>query len=42
VLIHGHDLVDHALVWNAVKRQVPARVAAVDALRAAGARASDD
>lgn len=24
VLIHGYDLVDHALVWNAVEQQVPA------------------
>ncbi len=23
VLIHGYDLVDHALVWNAVERQLP-------------------
>ena len=23
VLIHGYDLVDHALVWNAVEQQVP-------------------
>jgi uncharacterized protein with HEPN domain len=23
VLIHGYDLVDHALVWNAIERQVP-------------------
>jgi uncharacterized protein with HEPN domain len=37
VLIHGYDLVDHALVWNAVERQVPALVAAVDALLASRA-----
>ncbi len=24
VLIHGHDLVDHALVWSAVQTQLPA------------------
>ena len=24
VLIHGYDLVDHALVWNAIERQLPA------------------
>jgi uncharacterized protein with HEPN domain len=31
VLIHGYDLVDHSLVWNAVERQVPALIAAVRA-----------
>lgn len=24
VLAHGYDIVDHALVWNAVERQLPA------------------
>ena len=23
VLIHGYDLVDHALVWNAIEQQLP-------------------
>lgn len=32
VLIHGYDLVDHALVWNAVEQQVPALLARVSAL----------
>lgn len=39
VLIHGYDLVDHALVWNAVEQQAPAllsRIAALSGPPAAG------
>ena len=39
VLIHGYDLVDHALVWNAVEQQAPAllsRIAAVSGSPSAG------
>ena len=32
VLIHGYDLVDHALVWNAVEHQLPALLNAVQGL----------
>ena len=32
VLIHGYDLVDHALVWSTVRNQVPALLRDVDAL----------
>lgn len=32
VLIHGYDLVDHALVWNAVEQQVPALLGQVATL----------
>lgn len=29
VLIHGYDLVDHALVWSAVEQQIPQLLEAV-------------
>ena len=32
VLIHGYDLVDHALVWNAIERQLPALQRDVESL----------
>ena len=32
VLIHGYDLVDHALVWSAIESQVPALLRDVEAL----------
>lgn len=32
VLIHGYDLVDHALVWNTIDEQVPALLDEVGAL----------
>jgi uncharacterized protein with HEPN domain len=32
VLIHGYDLVDHALVWNAVELQVPLLLGLISAL----------
>lgn len=32
VLIHGYDLVDHALVWSAIEHQVPTLLLDVDAL----------
>ena len=32
VLIHGYDLVDHALVWNAIEQQLPALQRDVDSL----------
>lgn len=35
VLIHGYDLVDHALVWNAVEQQLPALLQAVEQLLSA-------
>ena len=34
VLIHGYDLVDHALVWNAVEQQLPALLRDVELLLA--------
>jgi uncharacterized protein with HEPN domain len=34
VLIHGYDLVDHALVWSAIEFQVPALLRDVEALLA--------
>jgi uncharacterized protein with HEPN domain len=34
VLIHGYDLVDHALVWGAVQVQLPALLKDVQALLA--------
>jgi len=36
VLIHGYDLVDHALVWSAIENQVPALLHDVEELLAAG------
>lgn len=33
VLIHGYDLVDHALVWHAIERQLPPLLARVRALQ---------
>ena len=35
VLIHGYDLVDHALVWSAIESQVPALPEDVEALLSA-------
>ena len=32
VLIHGYDLVDHALVWSAIENQIPALLRDVEAL----------
>jgi len=32
VLIHGYDLVDHDLVWNAIVQEIPALLADVAAL----------
>lgn len=32
VLIHGYDLVDHALVWSAIENQVPTLQRDVEAL----------
>lgn len=32
VLIHGYDLVDHALVWNTIEQQVPALLGDVGTL----------
>ena len=34
VLIHGYDLVDHALVWSTVQTQLPALLRNVQALLA--------
>ena len=34
VLIHGYDLVDHALVWSTIETQVPALLKDVEALLA--------
>ena len=34
VLIHGYDLVDHALVWSTVEHQVPALLRDVETLLA--------
>lgn len=36
VLIHGYDLLDHALVLDTARRQVPALVAQVEALLRGG------
>jgi uncharacterized protein with HEPN domain len=36
VLIHGYDLVDHALVWSVIENQVPALLKDVGALLSAG------
>jgi uncharacterized protein with HEPN domain len=35
ILIHGYDLVDHALVWSAIENQVPALLKDVEALLSA-------
>ena len=35
VLIHGYDLVDHALVWSTIETQVPALLTDVEGLLAA-------
>jgi uncharacterized protein with HEPN domain len=35
VLIHGYDLIDHRIVWNAIVEEVPALLAQVEALLAA-------
>ena len=35
VLIHGYDLVDHALVWSTIETQVPALLTQVELLLAA-------
>jgi uncharacterized protein with HEPN domain len=32
VLIHGYDLVDHALVWSAIEGQIPILLRDVEAL----------
>jgi len=32
VLIHGYDLVDHALVWSAIEHQVPALLRDIEML----------
>lgn len=32
VLIHGYDLVDHALVWSTIEQQVPALLRDITAL----------
>lgn len=32
LLIHGYDLVDHALVWNAVEQQVPPLLGRIEIL----------
>lgn len=40
VLIHGYDLVDHALVWNAVEQQLPLLLQAIEPLLSAGPKAS--
>ena len=34
VLIHGYDLVDHALVWNTIETQIPTLLRDVEALLA--------
>lgn len=34
ILIHGYDLVDHALVWSTVQTQLPALLRDVQALLA--------
>lgn len=35
VLIHGYDLVDHALVWGTIERQIPALLRDIGALAGA-------
>lgn len=37
VLIHGYDLVDHALVWSTIERQVPLLLREVESLIAEAA-----
>jgi uncharacterized protein with HEPN domain len=32
ILIHGYDLVDHALVWSTIETQVPALLRDVEGL----------
>ena len=40
VLIHGYDLVDHALVWNTIERKLPALLRdATELLASAGGSA---
>jgi uncharacterized protein with HEPN domain len=34
VLIHGYDLVDHALVWSAIESQIPILIYNVETLLA--------
>ncbi|MEO8123952.1 MAG: DUF86 domain-containing protein [Burkholderiales bacterium] len=34
VLIHGYDLIDHRIVWNAIVEEVPALLSQVEALLA--------
>jgi len=34
VLIHGYDLVDHALVWSAIESQIPNLIRNVETLLA--------
>lgn len=34
VLIHGHDIVDHAVVWKTIQEDLPALIGAVTALLA--------
>ncbi len=34
VLIHGYDLVDHALVWSTIESQIPTLLRDVEALLA--------
>jgi uncharacterized protein with HEPN domain len=36
VLIHGYDLIDHALVWSTVQHQLPVLLAEVSALLGRG------
>ena len=36
VLIHGYDLVDHALVWSTIENQVPRLLKDVEALLSRG------
>ena len=36
VLIHGYDLVDHSLVWNAITQEIPALLGDIAALTASG------
>ena len=35
ILIHGYDLLDHALVWSTIEHQVPTLLREVEALLAA-------
>ena len=37
VLIHGYDLVDHSLVWNAITQEIPALLGDIAALASKGA-----